>query len=112
MEQKAPEKTGAVEKLRQLLNGSAAEAVFGKRAPLSIFVLLPHQRGPRALFKIEREGVLKFSVRVVKSDCEHIAIALTRSECLRKMPAKDIDPMNDVMLSGVIVTNENHRLVF
>jgi len=27
-------------------------------------------------------------------------------------PAKDVNPMDDVMLSGVIVADENHRLVF
>src|SRR5882724_2338732 len=94
------------------LSGCAAEILFRKRAPLSVFVLLPHERAPGALLGSEREGVLKFTVRVIKSDRESISIALARTERLGKMPAKDINPMDDVMLSGVIVANKNHRLIF
>src|SRR5512137_3058135 len=94
------------------LRGCAAEMVFCKRAPLSVFILLPHERGPCALLGSEREGVSKFAVWVIKSDCESISIALARTERLGKMPAEDIYPMDDVMLSGVIVANEDHRLIF
>src|SRR5712691_4862571 len=86
--------------------------VFRKGAPLSVFVFLPHERRPGVVLGREREGVSKFAVWVIKSDCESISIPLTRTERLRKIPSKDIDPMDDEMLSGVIVANENHRLIF
>ena len=69
-------------KQRKSLCGCATEMVFRERAPVSAFVLLPHERDPSAVFGIEGEGILKFAVRVIKSDCESISIALAGTEGL------------------------------
>ncbi len=88
-----------------------SESVFGKDFPLACRRFLLHQRIPCFCLRIVCESVVKRAVRVLEDELDAVAGAFAVAQRFANSAAKDIDPMDDVSLAGVLITDVDHCFI-
>ena len=79
--------------------------------PFASLVLLLQQTSPGLRLRIPGEGIVKRAVGILEDKLDAISCASAIAECFGNPSAKDINPVREVTLAGIIIADENHRLV-
>src|SRR5215475_6048786 len=85
--------------------------IYSEFVPFAGLVFLFHQKSPGFRLRIPGKGVVKRAVRVFKDKLDAIAVTRAIAKRFGKPSAKDIDPVRNVTLAGVVIADEDHSFV-
>lgn len=87
------------------------KGIFSEDFPVAFTVFILQQTYPRFRLGAPRKGILKRSIRIFENKFDVITGALTIPKRFRKPTTENVNPVRNVPLACIVVSNKDHRLV-